>query len=72
MIVLYVLIQIEPLGIIYCIHTLAVIRVKCMYLEITDVHSYSHLSIVDIVISLISLSDVNVLLYSTRVFNSTD
>ena len=70
MIVLYVLIQIELLGTLYP-HK-AVIRVKCMYLEVTDVFSYSHLSIVDIFISLISLSDVNVFVYSTRVLNSTD
>ena len=56
----------------HCIHTLAVIRVKCMYLEVTDIFSYSHLSIVDIFISLISLSDVYVFVYSTRVFNSTE
>ena len=43
-----------------------------MYLEVTDVFSYSHLSIVDIFISLISLSVVNVFVSSTRVFNSTD
>ena len=46
MIALYVLIQIKLLGTL--IHTLAVIRLKCMYLKITDVFSYSHLSIVDI------------------------
>ena len=39
---------------------------------VTGVFSYSHLNIVDILISLISLSDVNVFVYSTRVFNSTD
>ena len=43
-----------------------------MYLEITDVFSYSHLSIVDTFICLISLSDVNVFLSSTRVVNSID
>ena len=70
MIVLYVLIKLSYWA--HCIHTLGVIRVKCMYLEVTDVFSYSHLSIVDIFIFLISLSDVNVFVYSTRVFNSTD
>ena len=46
MIVLYVLIQLNYWA--HCINTLAVIRVECMYLKITDVFSYSHLSIVDI------------------------
>ena len=70
MIVLYVLIQIELLGTLYP-------HISRNYSEmyvfgVTDVFSYSHLSIVDIFISLISLSDVNVFVYSTRVFNSTD
>ena len=70
MIVLYVLFQIELLGTLY--PHISVIRVKCMYLEVTDVFSHRHLSIVDIFISLISLGDVNVFVSSTRVFNSTD
>ena len=47
----------------HCFHTLVV---KCMYLEITNVFSYSHLSIVDIFIYLTSLSDVNVFFYKVH------
>ena len=72
MIVFYVLIQIELLGTLYP-------HISRNYSEmhefgLTDVFSYSHLTIVDIFISLISKSDVNVFVYtwSTRVFNSTD
>ena len=55
MIVLYVLTQIKLLGTFYQYSS-----EMHMYLEVIDVFSYSLLSIVNIFICLISLSDVNI------------